>query len=79
MTRKQKVLKITGKLLCNMLYNNMPTLPNDAEIRGIKHHPFIDTIDLLIESNEFPETLEGAIPDFFEDWPNSLFKENDEN
>ena len=63
MTRKQKILKITGELLTTLLYNTFSTFPKDAKIRAITYHPYTNTADILIESEKYPELPEATTPD----------------
>ena len=69
MGRNQKVVRVTGELFVNTCLRAIAAnslvgdIPKDLTVRGAKFDAFRNTLEFLVESKEFPELPEGAVPD----------------
>lgn len=66
MTRHQKIVRVSDKVLASWLEDLLPDLPDEFRVVGSRWHHFKGTIDFLVESKDFPETPESAEPEVLE-------------
>ena len=61
--RRQKIVRVSDKVLASWLEDILPDLPDEFRVVGSRWHHFKGTIDFLVESKDFPETPESADPE----------------
>ena len=66
MSRRQVRFRCSAELVAKLLVKEVRALPDDLRVVGAHWQPLTASVEMLIESKDFPAVNEGAYPELWE-------------